>query len=218
MAANIGDDSFVHLVTTSAHRGGIGQPAQAENGDFGGAATNIDHHAANRLGNGHIRANRRCHRLKDQMNVRGPCVRRRIADRAAFNRGGARRHTDHDFGVAKHALLAVHLLDEVLDHLFGHFDVGDHTIAQRADRLDAVGGLPHHHLRIIANCLHAADAVDRLNRDHRRFVQNDPLILHVNQRVGGSEIDRHVLRTEAEEIGQKTHWWWCSSGGGPRTA
>ncbi len=108
----------------------------------------------------------------------------------------------------------MHLLDEVLDHLFGNFDVGDHTIAQRADRLDAVGGLAHHHLGIIAHGLHPADPVDRLNRNHRRFVQNDPLILHINQRVGGAEIDRHVLRAEFEEIGQEAHWWCCSSGGG----
>ncbi len=88
MAADIGDDCFIHLVTTGAHRGGIGQPAQAENGDFGGAATDIDHHAANRLGHGHIRANRRCHRFEDQMHIRSACVRSRITDRAAFNRGG----------------------------------------------------------------------------------------------------------------------------------
>ena len=214
MAAHVADDGFVHLVPAGAHRGGVGEAAQAQHRDFGGAAADVDHHRADRLGHRHVGADGSGHGLEDQVNFRCACVRGGIADRALFHRGRARGHADHDFGIAEQVALAVHLADEVLDHLFGDFDVGDHAVTQRADRLDAVRGLAHHHLGVIAHGLHALDPVDRLDRDHRRFVQHDPLILHIDEGVGGAEVDRHVLRAELEEIGQEAHVGWCSNGGG----
>ena len=100
----------------------------------------------------------------------------------------------------------MHFADEVLDHLFGDFDVGDHTIAQRADGFDRVGRLAHHHLRIIANGLDALDPVDRFDGNHRRFIQDDALILNVNESVGRTQVDRHVLRPEFEEIFPEAHY------------
>ena len=132
-------------------------------------------------------------------------IGRGIADRAAFDRGRTRGDADRDFGVAEQAPLAVHLADEVLDHLFGHVEIGDHAVAQRADGLDAVGRLAHHHLGIVTHGLDALHAVDRLERNHARFVQDDTLVLHVNQRVGGAEVDRHVLHAEFEEIVPEAH-------------
>jgi len=215
VAAHVADDGLVHLVAPGAHRGGVGEAAQREHGNLGGAAADVHHHAADRLGHRHVSADRGGHRLEDQVDVAGARVGGGIADRAAFDRGRARGHADHDLGVAEHRLLAVHLLDEVLDHLLGDFDVGDHAVAQRADRLDAIRGLAHHHLRIVTHRLDAADAVDRLDRHHRRLVEHDPLVLHIDQRVGSAEVDRHVLRAELEEIGQEAHVWWCSGDCGP---
>jgi hypothetical protein len=40
------------------------------------------------------------------------------------------------------------LVDEVLDHLLGDVDVGDHAVAQRPDGLDVVGRLAHHQLGV----------------------------------------------------------------------
>ena len=99
----------------------------------------------------------------------------------------------------------MHLADEVLDHLLGDFDVGDNSIAQRADRLDAVGRFAHHHLGIIAHGLHPLDPVDRFNRDHRGFVEDDALILNIDEGVGGPQINGHVLRTEFEQIVPEAH-------------
>src|SRR3546814_5866454 len=61
----------------------------------------------------------------------------------------------------------MHLADEVLDHLLGDVDVGDHAVTQRANRLDAVGGLAHHQLGVVADRLDPLDAVQRFDRDHR---------------------------------------------------
>jgi hypothetical protein len=127
-------------------------------------------------------------------------VGRGVTDRAALDRGRTRRHADHDFGEAREAALAVHLLDEVLDHLLGDIDVGDDAVAQRADRLDLVGRLAHHQLGVVADRLDALDAVDRLDGDHRRLVQHNAAAADVYHRVGGAEIDRHVLARNLRKL------------------
>ena len=92
----------------------------------------------------------------------------------------------------------MHFADEVLDHFLCNFDVRDNPIAKWADRLNAVRRFAHHHLCIIPNSFNPLDPVDSLNRDDRRLVQNDALILDINECVGGPQIDRHVLRSEFE--------------------
>ena len=93
----------------------------------------------------------------------------------------------------------MHLANEVLDHFLGDLNVGDDAVAQRADRLDVVGRLAHHHLRIVADRFHFLDAMHRFDGHDRRLVQDDAAILDVDQRVRRAEIDRHVLRTEFQE-------------------
>jgi len=90
----------------------------------------------------------------------------------------------------------------VLDHFLGHFDVGDHAVAQRTDGFDVVGRLADHHLGIIAHGLDPLDAVDRLDRHDRGFVEHDAAVLHIDQRVCGAEIDCDILGTEFEESGK----------------
>ena len=102
--------------------------------------------------------------------------------------------------------LAVHLLDEMLDHLLGDVDVGDDAVAQRPDRLDLVGGLAHHQLGVVADRLDALDAVDRLDRDHRRLVEDDAAAADIDDGVGGAEVDRHVVRRQSQEV-EKRHIW-----------
>ena len=45
----------------------------------------------------------------------------------------------------------MHFANEVLDHFFGDFDVGDHAVAQRADRLDIAGGAAKHLLGFLTH-------------------------------------------------------------------
>ena len=195
VAANVGADRLVHLVAADADRGGVSEAAQRQHRDFGGAAADIDDHRADRLGHRHVGADRGGHRLLDQIDLAGAGVGGGIADCAALDRGRSGRHANDDFREAPGAhLAAVHLVDEVLDHLLGDVDVGDDAVAKRADRLDLVGGLAHHQLGIVADGLDALDAVDRLDRHHRRFVEDDPAASDIDQGVGGTEVDRHVVR------------------------
>src|SRR5438270_7678085 len=91
----------------------------------------------------------------------------------------------------------------MLDHLLGHLDVGDHAGAKRADGADVAWRLAEHQLGILADRVDLADAIDDFHRDDRRLAGDDALAAHVNDRVGGAEVDRNVAGCEVE---QKTHW------------
>ena len=64
------------------------------------------------------------------------------------------------------AEVIMYLVDEVLDHLLGHVDVGDHAVAQRPNGLDLIGGLAHHQLGVVADRLDLLDPVDGFNGDY----------------------------------------------------
>src|SRR3546814_5815240 len=50
VAADVGDDRLVQLVTTDAHRARVHDAAQREHRHLGGAAADVDDHGAGRLG------------------------------------------------------------------------------------------------------------------------------------------------------------------------
>jgi hypothetical protein len=94
-------------------------------------------------------------------------------------------------------------LDEVSEHLFGHLEVGDHPVLQRPDRGDVAGRAADHPLRL------DPDRVDLagfgVDRDHRGLGEDDAAPTHVDERVRGAEVDRHVAPAEAEDAAQPTH-------------
>jgi hypothetical protein len=94
-------------------------------------------------------------------------------------------------------------VDEMLDHLLGDVDVGDDSAAQRPDGLDVRGRLPKHQLGVAADRLHPADAVGRLERDDRRLVEHDSLPADVDDGIHRPEVDRHVVRGQAQEAGEE---------------
>ena len=166
------DDRLVHLVPAHAHARRVGDSPQRQNRDLGRPAADIHHHRTDGLGHRHPRADRGRHRLLDQIHLARARIRRRVADRTPLHLGRSARHADHDLGVATE-LAAVHLLDEVVDHLLGDIDVGDHAVAQWPDRLDIARRAAHHHFRVIADRAHDLLAAHRLNRNHARLVQHD---------------------------------------------
>jgi hypothetical protein len=93
----------------------------------------------------------------------------------------------------------MHLADEVLDHLFGDFEIGDDAVAHGPDRLDVAGRAAQHHLGVVAD---RADlllaALDHGDGDDRGLVEDDAASLHIDQRVRRAEIDGHVARQHAD--------------------
>ena len=89
------------------------------------------------------------------------------------------------------------LADEVLQHLFGHFKVGNHTILHRANCDYVARRTPQHIFGV------AADSFDGVRNFvdcyDRRFRNDDAAALGVDKRVRGSEIDCQVTRKKAKE-------------------
>ena len=100
-----------------------------------------------------------------------------------------RRNRDDDARARAHPAV-VHLRDEMPQHRFGDFEVGDHAIFQRADRDDIRRRAAEHPFRLVAHRQHFVRA--RLHCDHRGLAQDDALILHVDERVRRAEIDTDV--------------------------
>ena len=93
----------------------------------------------------------------------------------------------------------MHIVDEVLQHLFGDGKVGDHTVLERPDSLNVARSAAEHLLGIGPDRQDgfrvdlAAVAADR---DHRGLVQNNAFLAHIDQGIGRSEVDRQVVGKE----------------------
>jgi hypothetical protein len=69
--------------------------------------------------------------------------------------------------------------------------------SDRPDRLDVARGPPEHLLRLAAYRL---DAVGELvDHDHRWLAHDDALVAGIDQRVGGAQVDRQIVREVAEQ-------------------
>jgi hypothetical protein len=86
-------------------------------------------------------------------------------------------------------------LDELLEHLLGHREVGDDAVLHRPDGLDVAGHLAQHGLGFLAHGLDgllALRAAFVADGDDRGLVEHDALAAHVDQRVGGAQVDGQV--------------------------
>ena len=91
----------------------------------------------------------------------------------------------------------MHHLDELLEHLLGDGEVGNHAVFHGADGFDVAGHLAQHGLGFLADRLDglfALRAAFVANGDHRGLVQHDALVAHVNQGVGGAKVNGQVSR------------------------
>jgi len=94
----------------------------------------------------------------------------------------------------------VSLLDEVLEHLLGHFEIRDHAVLHRSDRLDIARCFSEHFFCPGAHGLDTiGNPVDRDDRglDHRNAASPD-----VDQGICGAEIDCKIGGKQPEQAGQ----------------
>jgi hypothetical protein len=88
-----------------------------------------------------------------------------------------------------------HLAQEVAQHLLGHVEIGDHSVAERARGRDRRRRAADHPLGLGADCVH--EAALGVSSDHGRLGDHDPAARDVHERVGGPEVDRHVVHAQA---------------------
>ena len=208
MTADIGDDRLVHLVSADAHRARIDDAAKGEHRNFRRAAADIDDHGARRLRYGKPGADCGSHRLLDEIDAARASRERRFLNRATFDRRRSGRHANDDLRIGKGAAV-MHLADEVLDHFFRDFEVGDDAVAHGPDRLDVAGRAAEHHLSFLADGKNLLLAAFFDDGDNRRLVQHDPPPLRHGRRadrgVRRAEIDCHIGREHAEQTGKHAY-------------
>src|SRR5438552_5525705 len=92
----------------------------------------VDDHVPGRLGDGEPRADRRGHRLLDQVDLARAGRLGRLADRPALHLRDAAGDPDDDARLHQ-GRAVVRRADEVPQHRGGDLEVGDHPVLHRAD-------------------------------------------------------------------------------------
>jgi hypothetical protein len=89
------------------------------------------------------------------------------------------------------------LVDEITEHAFGDLKVGDDAVFHGADGDDGAGSAAEHALGLIAHGEHFARTL--ADSDDRGLTKHDALPLHVDEGVGCSEVDPHVIGEKPKE-------------------
>ena len=189
-------DSFVHLISGHAHGTRVNDAAQRNHRNVRCAAANVDHHVAAGLGDGQSGADRRYHGLLDQMHFAGLGAIGRIHDRAFFHLRNLRRDTNHDARMHQH-LAVVRLLNEIVQHLLGDLEIGNHAVFHGLNGDDVAGRAAQHFLRFFANSFHFARVL--VDGDDGRLIHHDALAPGVYQGVRRSQVDSQVAGENAEQ-------------------
>ena len=87
-------------------------------------------------------------------------------------------------------LPVVRLLDEIVQHLLGNFEVGDHSVFHWLDSDDVTRRAAQHLFRFFAYGLYLAGVL--VDGDNGGLVDHDALAPRVHQRVGRPQIDRQI--------------------------
>ena len=94
------------------------------------------------------------------------------------------------------------LVDEVLQHLLGNSEIGDHAVLQGTNGRDVARGATQHQFRLATDggdTLRSARSTILADRNHRGFVQDDPLATHVNQCVSRAQVDGQIVGEHPEQ-------------------
>src|ERR1019366_4419609 len=167
-------DGVVHFVARHAHAARVHDAGKRDDGHVGGAAPDIHYHVARGFGDRQSGADGRHHRLFHQVHFARLGAVRRVHDGALFHLRDFAGHADDDARMHQH-FPAVRLLNKVVQHALGDFEVGDHTVLHGFDGDDVAGRAAQHLFRLLANRLHLAIVL--VDGDDGRLVDDDSLTL-----------------------------------------
>ncbi|MNV34989.1 hypothetical protein D3C71_1264250 [compost metagenome] len=217
VAADVADDGLVKLVTAHADAALVDHAAQRDHAHFGGAATDVHDHGARGFRDGQTSADASSHGFFDQVHRRGARSLGRVLDGAALDLGGAAGHTDDDARAGGEQRARVHHLDELLDHLLGDHEVGDHAILHGPDGFDVAGHLAQHGLGFTTYGLDdflAVGATFVADGDDGRFIKNDTFVAGEDEGVGCAKVNGKVggeVPTESSEHSKVLSGTACAS-------
>src|SRR5690606_22076057 len=153
VAADVIDDGFVEFVAADAHRALVDHAAQGNDGHFGGASADVDHHGAAGVGHRQSGAYGGGHGFFDEVDLAGARTQGGLADGAALDLRGTAGHANDDARAGGEHAARMHHADELVEHLVGNGKVGDHAGFHGADGLDVAGHATQHLLGFAADRL-----------------------------------------------------------------
>ena len=203
VAADVVDDGFVELVAADAHAALVDHAAERDDADFGGAAADVDHHRAGRFATpaGRRRSPRpSAPRSGRPREAPAPSADSRIARRSTWVEPQGTQMMMRGLGLSTERGCTILMNCLSICSVTVKSAITPSFIGRMASMLP--GTLPS---IALASC---ADGLDRLlavraafvaDGDHRGLVEHDALAAHVDQRVGGAEVDGEVRREVATE-------------------
>ena len=114
-----------------------------------------------------------------------------LLDGALLHHRHARGDADHD-ARAKDNTASDHLLDKKAHHALGNVIVCDNAVTQRPDRNNIAGRTPDHLPRLLTNRQHLIRVA--IHRDHRGFLENNPLALDKNEHIRRTKVNSDIHR------------------------
>src|SRR5207247_658498 len=133
----------------------VDDAGERDDGDVRGAAADIDDHVAAGLGDGEAGADGGDHGLLDEVDFAGLGAISGVHDGALFDLGDLAGNADDDARMDQH-FAAVRLLNEVVQHALGDFEIGDDTVLHGLDGDDVAGGAAEHLFGFFADGFHLA--------------------------------------------------------------
>src|SRR5215467_7426991 len=191
------DDRLVELVAADPDRLRGHDAAERDNRDLGGASANVDDHVPGRLVDGQASADRRRHRLLDDVDPARTRLMPRFLHGALLDSGDSARYRDDDSRLGEPATM-VNFLNEIAEHSLGDVKVGNDTVLQRTDGDDIARRAAYHALRFQSDCDYLPGI--GIERYYRRFAQNDPAPSDIHQSVGGPQVDGHITAEKEQRV------------------
>ena len=182
-------DGLVELVAGDLDGGGLHDAAEGDDGDVGGAAADVHHHVAVRLGDVYARADGGGQRLLNEVDLPGAGLDAGVDDGALLHLGDAGRHADDHPGLEQPE--GGHLADEFPQHPLGHVVVGDDALPQGPDGHNIAGRAAQHLLGVGAHLQQLAGVL--VDGYHRGLPQHHALALDVYKDGGGAKVDSNIF-------------------------
>ena len=189
LVAHMLEDLLIVVVAGHPHAGGLDLAAQAQHGDVGGAAADVDDHAAVRLGDVDAGAEGGGDGLVDEVHLTGTGGHHGLHHGVALNAGDGGGHAHGHPGLDH--MGAVHLLDKAADQLPGHGVVADDAVLQREDGGNVVGGAAYHGQGLVARLQHGVLA--GVHSHHAGLVEHHALALLRDDDGSRTQVDADIV-------------------------
>ena len=186
------DDALVKRIARTADAAAGHNARQADNSHLRRAAADVNDHAADCIGGGQAAADGGSHRFLNDRDLPRARLSGCLTHGAALDLGNAGRHADNDPGPGQQSA-AAGLTDKALQHGGRNVKVGDDAVLERAHSHNGARRAADDCLGLMPDAAHPQLIAARIHGDNARLPHDDAAALHIDQCVGGTQINADVF-------------------------